>query len=286
MSHDKLCIITGASRGLGKAFAEKFWSAGWNLVLVSRDIADLNRLTNSFEIKNNQEIFCFSVDLSKPHEVMNFTENVKLIKKNLKVIINNAAIHGPIGPISTGSSQDWQDTIQVNFLSPVLICKDLIDFMSDPEGGAIINISGGGATSPRINFSAYASSKTALVRFSETLSLELINKNIRVNCISPGAMRTQLLEELLIKGSSLVGDKEFESAQKVLSTGGASLESVAELALFLASDDSNGITGKLISAQWDDWRDFPNHLKELNSSDIYTLRRIVAKDRGFDWGDK
>ncbi|MFM7615231.1 MAG: hypothetical protein ACKO4R_13645, partial [Synechococcales cyanobacterium] len=78
----------------------------------------------------------------------------------------------------------------------------------------------------------------------------------------------------------------FELASKVFVEGGASMERVADLALFLASEDSKGITGKLISAVWDRWEDWPFHLDELNKTDIYTLRRIVGRDRGMNWGDK
>ena len=107
-----------------------------------------------------------------------------------------------------------------------------------------------------------------------------------MNCISPGAMQTAMLAEVLEKGKAAVGQREFSIASKVFQNGGASMESVANLALFLASDESNGITAKLISAVWDDWEHWPEHLDELNSTDIYTLRRIAGRDRGFMWGDK
>jgi predicted dehydrogenase len=152
--------------------------------------------------------------------------------------------------------------------------------MRESGGGSIINISGGGATSPRENFSSYATSKAAIVRFSETLAMETRGDGIRVNCIAPGAMKTSMLEEVIKKGNKVAGEKEYEIARKIIVEGGASMERVAELALFLASDESNGITGKLISAVWDNWKQWPEHLKELNESDVYTIRRIAGRDRG------
>jgi len=99
-------------------------------------------------------------------------------------------------------------------------------------------------------------------------------------------MKTAMLGEVLEKGAGVAGEREFASASKVFAEGGASMDRVADLALFLASDASRGITGKLISAVWDHWEDWPKHLKELSSSDVYTLRRITGRDRGFAWGDK
>ena len=158
--------------------------------------------------------------------------------------------------------------------------------MVDVGHGSIINISGGGATSARPNFSAYATAKCGLVRFSETIAEELKPFNVKVNCIAPGAMDTDMLKEVTTKGKALSGEREYTNAEKVISSGGASMENVAKLCHFLASDISNGITGKLISAVWDNWEQWPAHLDELKSSDMYTLRRITGKDRGFLWGDK
>jgi 3-oxoacyl-[acyl-carrier protein] reductase len=99
-------------------------------------------------------------------------------------------------------------------------------------------------------------------------------------------MKTALLGEILGKGAQLSGDREFNLASQVFAEGGASMDRVANLALFLASEDSEGITGRLISAVWDRWEDWPLHLNELNKTDVYTLRRIVGRDRGMAWGDK
>jgi 3-oxoacyl-[acyl-carrier protein] reductase len=158
--------------------------------------------------------------------------------------------------------------------------------MIENGGGHIINLSGGGATCPRANFSAYATAKAGLVRFSETLAEELMPHNIRVNCIAPGAMATAMLEVVVAKGEAAAGKKEYEAAGRVLNEGGASMRRVAELCHFLASDASNGITGKLINAVWDDWEHWPEHVDELCASDVYTLRRIAGRDRGLSWGDK
>ena len=127
--------------------------------------------------------------------------------------------------------------------------------------------------------------KTGLVRFCEILADELREYNIQVNCISPGAMTTALTDEIIKAGPVLAGQKEYDSAVKRKEQPeSASMDKAAELVVFLASSASDGLTGKLISAIWDPWKSLPAHLDDLDKTDIYTLRRIVPKDRGNGWG--
>jgi 3-oxoacyl-[acyl-carrier protein] reductase len=148
-----------------------------------------------------------------------------------------------------------------------------------------VNESGGGATNPMPNISAYAASKAAVVRMTETLALELEAHHITVNAVAPGALNTPLQDQLLAAGPDVVGESLYKRILAVREGGGAPLEVGAGLCVFLGSAASDGINGRLISAVWDDWRDLPNHGDELTKSDVYTLRRIVPKDRGFTWGD-
>jgi 3-oxoacyl-[acyl-carrier protein] reductase len=166
------------------------------------------------------------------------------------------------------------------------MCRKLIPRFKQQRYGKVIQLSGGGATNPLPKISAYAVSKAAIVRFAETLAEEVRGSGIDVNAIAPGALNTRMLEEVLIAGPEMVGKEFYERSLKQQESGGASIERAAELALFLASSLSDGITGKLISAAWDNWEEWPKHLSELNKSDVYTLRRIVGRDRNINWGDK
>jgi NAD(P)-dependent dehydrogenase (short-subunit alcohol dehydrogenase family) len=146
-----------------------------------------------------------------------------------------------------------------------------------------VNLSGGGATAPLPFISAYAASKAAVVRLTETLAGELREHHVDVNAMAPGALNTKMLDEVLAAGPALVGESNYKKALKQKQDGGASLELAAGLCLFLASGASDGITGRLISAPWDSWKDLPAHREVLEKSDIYTLRRIVPGDRGLTW---
>lgn len=281
----RLALITGASRGLGKHLASRFWHAGWSLVLVARNEGVLVSACDAFEKRPLQTLELVSCDLASNDQIKRLTFLLKEKYQSLDLLINNAAIQGPIGPLEKNDYDDWVAALQINLLAPILLCKELLPLLNQGANASIINLSGGGATGPRPNFSSYASSKAALVRFSETIAEELKAENIRVNCVAPGAMKTKMLEEVLVSFAH-AGERELEIAKKVLSEGGESMDSVADLALFLADDASKGITGKLISAVWDNWEEWPNHSDSLNKSDAYTLRRIVGRDRGFNWGDK
>jgi 3-oxoacyl-[acyl-carrier protein] reductase len=263
----------------------RFWLSGYNVGVVSRNDADIHQVVNALPQRSNQTASSFTCDLGRPAEVAVLLERVKCSFPKLDVLLNNAAIQGPIGTLESNDLADWGRTVQVNLLAPVALCQALIPALALAGGGAIINLAGGGATGPRANFSAYASAKAGLVRFSETLAEEMKPKGIRVNSIAPGAMKTAMLGEVLAKGAA-AGDRELSLASKVFEEGGASMDRVADLALFLASDASSGITGKLISAVWDNWDAWPEHLSELSTGDLYTLRRIAGRDRGVSWGDK
>lgn len=280
----KFALITGGTKGLGALLLRRFWLEGYSLGVVARNHIEIQKGLLDLPKREGQIALPLACDLSDPKQISDLIERIKIEIPRLGVLINNAAIQGPIGALPQNDPMLWQKTIQVNLLAPVALCHGLISIM-DPRGGSIINLSGGGATDPRENFSAYATSKAGLVRFSETIAQELKSKNIRVNCIAPGAMKTAMLNEVLDEKLA-AGEREFFSAKKVFEGGGASMDRVADLALFLAGNSSSGITGKLISAIWDRWEQWPAHLNELSSSDAYTLRRITGRDRGLTWGDK
>lgn len=246
----------------------------------------LMEVIESLGAKPGQSVHMVVADVTQEEEIGKLGPAIQSLVPRLDIAINNAGIQGAIGPAWENDWAEWLDTLRTNLLAPVGISRLVAPWMIASGGGSIINLSGGGATGPRANFSAYATAKAGLVRFSETLAEELKPHNVRVNCISPGAMRTSMLQDIVDKGEAAVGDKEYKLARRVMTEGGASMDVVAELCKFLASDAARGITGKLISAVWDDWRTWPDHIEELSATDVYTLRRIVGRDRGFSWGDK
>ena len=176
--------------------------------------------------------------------------------------------------------------MEININGSVLMSRVVLPYFKERRYGKIIQLSGGGATNPLPRISAYAVSKAAIVRFAETLAEEVRGLGIDVNAIAPGALNTGMLDEILAAGPEKVGAEFYEKSLKQKESGGAPLSRGAELAVFLASAESDGVTAKLISAIWDDWERWGESIEVLNSSDVYTLRRITERDREFNLGDK
>jgi NAD(P)-dependent dehydrogenase (short-subunit alcohol dehydrogenase family) len=202
----------------------------------------------------------------------------------LDVLVANAGVYGPKGPIDQVDWAQWVQAIHINLMGVVLTTRAALAPMRKAGGGKIIVLSGGGATKPMPNLSAYAASKAAVVRYAETLAEESAADKIDVNCVAPGELNTAMLDEVIAAGPERVGQRFYEASLKQQKAGGTPMEVGAGLCLYLASSASDGITGKLISAKWDPWKELHTHRADLVGTDIYTLRRIVPAERGKGWG--
>ena len=285
---NKVAIITGANQGLGLEIAKKYATAGANLMLCARNQILLDGALKDVKqcITGDQIILAQQVDVSKEKEVSDVVESTLKQMGACHILVNNAGIYGPKGDVEDVDWAEWIKAIEINVYGSVLMCRELIPHFKNQRYGKVIQLSGGGATNPLPKISAYAVSKAAIVRFAESLAEEVRGFGVDVNALAPGALNTRMLEEILIAGPGVVGKDFYERSQKQKESGGASIDRAAELALFLASSRSDGITGKLISAAWDNWEEWPNHISELDTTDAFTLRRIVGRDRNIDWGDK
>lgn len=281
---DKNVIITGGSIGFGKSLAEKFLNEGANVSICSRNEIQLfdtqSELMSKFP---NQIIIAKKCDVSIQKDVNEFITHSIDVFKTIHVLILNAGVYGPMGPIETVSLDEWKKSIDINLFGVLLPCRELIPHFKQNKFGKIIVISGGGATNPMPNLSSYATSKAAIVRLAETLSKELLSYNVDVNAIAPGALSTRMMDQIINAGPEIVGEEFFKKNQNWKQNGATPMELGTSLAVYLASSNSNGITGKLISAQWDDWKNFDDHLDDLQNTDIYTLRRIIPSDRNKKW---
>lgn len=285
---DKIAIITGGSEGLGFAIAKKFILAGASITICSRNKNNLK--SAEFKLKKllnkNQKLLTIVADISKEKDVK------KLIKITIQklgdcsILVNNAGIYGPKNKLEKTNWKEWKKTVEINLFGSVLMCKGLINHFKKKKYGKIIQLSGGGATNPLPYLSAYAASKAAIIRFSETLAHEVAKYNISVNAIAPGALNTRMLDEVIKAGPDKVGIDFYKRSVNQKKNGGTPLSNASDLAVFLASSQSDNITGKLISALWDKWENWPKYADKIMNSDVYTIRRIVGKDRGFFEGDK
>ena len=279
-------IITGASKGLGFEIAKKFVQEGHNIAICSRNIIELIKASKDLkEFKKNkkQVIYYKRCDISNWDNVKHFVYEIMKKFKKINVLVNNAGVYGPFGLIEEINNDKWEDAIKINLFGTFHFMKAVIPHMKEKRRGKIINLSGGGATSPLPNISAYAASKTAIVRLTESIALECKKYNIDINSIAPGLLDTRLYDEVLKAGPKKVG-KEFYN--KIKNQEKTPLSVGVALCDYLASPASDGITGCLISSVWDNWYKLHEHLEELKNSDIYTLKRIVPEDRNKNWSNK
>jgi 3-oxoacyl-[acyl-carrier protein] reductase len=277
-------IITGASQGLGRAIAEHYLRAGANVLLCARSKADLAATQKQLAKKApKQKVLAHLCDVSDESQVNDMVDYALSTFGSVNALVANAGIYGPMGPTESVDLAEWRRALDINLFGVLLPARALMPHFKKAKAGKIVVISGGGATNPLPNISAYAASKAAVVRLMETLAEELKPFRVDVNAIAPGALATRLVDEVLAAGPEKVGAAFFEKNKQWKEKGATPLDLGASLAVYLASKESDGITGKLISAQWDPWKTLQKHREELAKSDIYCLRRIVPEDRGKKW---
>jgi 3-oxoacyl-[acyl-carrier protein] reductase len=280
-------LVTGASQGLGLAVAERCLVEGADVAVCARSRETLEHAAAALRAKAGpgRDVWATIADVSDPRAARALVADATRELGGLDGLVNNAGVYGPKGAIEDVDWAEWTKTVEINLYGTILPCRAVLPAFRARGSGKIVNLSGGGATAPMPRLSAYAASKAAVVRFTETLAEELRGTRIDVNAVAPGALNTRMLDEVLAAGPERVGEAFYQRALAQKAGGGAPLERGAALCAFLLSSESDGISGKLLSAVWDPWAELPARLTEIEKSDIYTLRRIVPKDRGKDWGD-
>lgn len=279
-------IVTGGSQGLGRAIVEAFVREGANVLLCARDEALATETAEAVRAQSSHEdqlVFARGCDVSSPEEVERLFAAADEAFGPLHVLVNNAGVYGPKGATDEVDFEEWRRCVDINLHGTLLPCRAAARRFKTAGYGKIVNLSGGGATNPMPNLSAYAASKAAVVRLTETLALELRPTRVDVNAVAPGALNTRMLDEVIQAGPETVGADFYERSLKQSKEGGVPLALGADLCVYLASAESDGVTGKLISAKWDPWKRLHEYRDELGASDIYALRRITPEDRGKNW---
>lgn len=280
-------IITGGSQGLGRAIIERYLEEGASVLFCARDGNQVEKVRNELgkSLLRGQRLLAQVCDVASDEQIDELFLRGDRDLGELHILVNNAGVYGPKGPSESVDLLEWRQCIETNLYGTYLPCRQAIMRFKKGGYGKIINLSGGGATNPLPNISAYAASKAAVVRLSETLAEELRPFHIDVNAVAPGALNTRLLDEVLLAGPGKVGPEFYARSLRQSQEGGVPLQLGADLCVYLASSQSDGITAKLLSAKWDSWASLHKRGEELSSTDVYTLRRITPEDRGKDWKD-
>ena len=209
-------------------------------------------------------------DVRDLEELSAAADRMCVVFGSVDVLVAAAGVQGPVGPLLTTKPKAWSETLEINLIGTDELLPRRAPGMIQRRSGKIILIAGGGSSKARPNFTAYAASKAAVVRFAECLAAEVLDDNVQVNSISPGGAYTHMTDEILHAGEERAGEREIADAEQVRLTGGVAAEKQIQLALFLASERSNHISGKLLHVQ-DDWKRFE---RENMKAELFTLRRV------------
>jgi NAD(P)-dependent dehydrogenase (short-subunit alcohol dehydrogenase family) len=261
--------VTGAGRGIGKRLAIGFATKGARVGLLARSKAELDLCHLEIEHAGGAALR-IRCDISDYEQVSAALERMRVhFNSPVQVLVCAAAMQGPIGPFVESSPKAWPEVIQSNLTGVLNACRAVLPNMIERRSGKIIVVACGGASTGRPNFALYAATKTAIARFVESIAAEVSEHNVQVNCISPGDTYTHMTDQILTAGER-AGWREIEHAEQIRVTGGTSPEKQLELALFLASEESNHVTGRLIGVM-DDWKKLRNG---KITAEQYTLRRL------------
>lgn len=266
---NKTVLITGAGRGIGKRLALGFAQAGAKVGLLSRSLAELDLAVLEIEQAGGAAIG-LRADVRDVDQMSVALARFRAVYPGPDILIVAAGMQGPIGSFVSADPKAWNLTVETNLIGAANACRIALPGMIEKRSGKIILIAGGGSAYSRPYFTAYAASKSAVVRFGECLADEVRDHNVQVNTIAPGGAYTTMTDEILLAGEEKAGRKEIEDAEKVRVTGGVAPEKQTQLAMFLASDKSNHISGKLIHVN-DDWKRFE---QDSMRPELFTLRRV------------
>src|SRR5215469_641474 len=260
-------VVTGAARGLGRAFAIALAQAGMAVALVDRRENELNETLQLLENSGGKGT-AIAADISDAGQVQTWTKAVEQKFGPLDLLVNNAAVAGPSGPTWETDAAAWRQCQEVNLRGPFLGCHAVLPGMIARKKGRIINVASAAGTVSVPYLSAYVTSKAALIRFSETLAFEVRPHGISVFAIHPGAVQSPMNEELL----ATAGKQWIPWLEHIFQHGqDQTTEPGTDLVVFLASGKGDLLSGRLLLVP-DDPAELVSRSDEIRQRDLYTLR--------------
>jgi NAD(P)-dependent dehydrogenase (short-subunit alcohol dehydrogenase family) len=271
--------VSGASRGLGRGIAHVLAAEGASLALCARGERQLQAAADEIHEKHDIPVLVAALDVRDPGAVRDFAQESRRVLGPAYALINNAAVLGPVGRIDAVDLDEWQRAFEINVGGVANLCAAFAPQMADLGRGSIINVSGGGTGGPNVpgRISAYTTAKAAVAILTETLAKELAPSKIRVNALAPGPLPTGFLHPVLEAGPEAAGAALYEEATGKAAApddDSAVSEAIASLVRYLLSEESEWLTGKLVSARWESAEDLQASKNRLASTSLLTLRRI------------
>lgn len=268
-------LLTGGGSGIGAAIAKSLNEEGHSVMICGRRIKKLREVAET-----NRNVCYFVCDVSNEENVIELRDYFRTKFGYVDVVINCAGIQGEIGRFDETDSGKWKKTFEVNLFGTYLITKYFLELLLKSNVKKIINFAGGGAFSSFPNYSAYAVSKAAVVRFTENIAEELLDFDIHVNCVAPGFVATEIHKATLDAGEKKASRDYFKYTFDKLKKGSVPVEIPVNCVRFLISSKSDGLTGKTISASFDKWdsEEFEKCIHRIVKSELFTMRRINIRN--------
>jgi NAD(P)-dependent dehydrogenase (short-subunit alcohol dehydrogenase family) len=264
-------VITGASSGIGAALTTALAGDGHQVFVCARRADRLGEIRQKFP-----SVIAVPCDVSDEGQVRRFVEAVTGATDGIDALVNCAGSLGEVGPVAETDSDAWWQTLQVNLFGTYLMIKHCVPLLQRGRQARIINFAGGGAFNPYPNYSAYACSKTAVVRLTECLAVELRDRGIAVNAIAPGIVATELHRATLEAGEERAGRLQYRRTAALYDDGGRAIENLIRCVRVMLSPTMHELTGKTISSNFDPWQTdtFQTHVLDITRSDLYAMRRV------------
>jgi NAD(P)-dependent dehydrogenase (short-subunit alcohol dehydrogenase family) len=259
-------LVTGGSHGIGLEVSRELASRGGRVIVAARGTEAIEAALESLDGSGHEGL---SLDVSDPQSWGRAAVRIDA-GGDLHGLATAAGILGPIGALEQLPAADLIETIAVNLVGTVLALQFALPRLR-ASGGRAVTFSGGGGTSPLPRYDAYAASKAAVVRLTENVAA---GGEIEVNAVAPGFVATRMHHETLRAGPDAAGQSYYQRTQEQLQAGGFPASEAAELVAFLLGPGAGGITGRLVSAQWDPWREVGFRERLRSDSELAKLRRI------------
>jgi 3-oxoacyl-[acyl-carrier protein] reductase len=269
-----VAVVTGAGRGIGRATAERLASRGWDIAICARTSGPLQSLADDLESRYRTKVVWTGASVTDADAMRTFATEVVERLRAPDLLVNNAGILGPVGPLAGVDLGRWSDAVAINLVGVATVISAFAPSMLRSGQGSIINLAGGGVGGPSMNpgISAYTASKAGVVALTETLAAEL--HPVRINVVAPGAIATSFNDEILEVGPDLAGHELFELTTRQRAEP-SDIGHFLDLIEWLSGPESKSLTGRFFAARWESPASLTVNAEQVaRSTAMYRLRRV------------